>query len=180
MIINFPCGLEYKNFINISTCDELVYELDSAEWIPALIARYDGNDLLKIEHDSARSTAQVTKGFRFKKNNFVEELKEQIRKLIKDRFELSITKFSDYGVSRYPIGSKLSLHADTGAYNTNRLITCILYLKTPKKGGVLSFPEVNVNIQVEKGSLICFYSELKHLVTPIVEGERVAVVFFGE
>lgn len=122
----FPCGFFCKNFFTSEYCDLLREELNDSTWIPALIGKYDGNDYLGNEHDPNISTALVTLNFRFSKELFKPvDLHKRIHNLIVERFKISPDKFSDYGISRYPVGSKLSVHADTGVYNTKRLVTCV-------------------------------------------------------
>jgi len=178
---NFPGGIAINNFFSENSCNLLKTALSEADFVPALVARYNVNELVRVEHDPLRSTALVSKDFIFDESVFnLEEITQAISKIIKDRFNIKISSFSKYGVSKYPKGSKLSPHADTGVYNTNRLITCIMYLDTAEKGGNLTFPQVNVELNVEIGMLVCFYSELIHEVTEIVSGERIAIVLFGE
>ncbi len=103
-----------------------------------------------------------------------------LKELILQRFQIEVNNFSAYGISKYLKGSKLSTHSDTGVYNTKRLITCLLYLKSAEKGGNLIFPEIEKSIDVEPNMLICFYSELKHEVSEIIEGERAVMILFAE
>lgn len=178
----FPCGMVTPNFLTTEVCEKLkacVYE--RATWVPALVAKYDGNDYLGNENDPNISTALVTKEFRFQTAEIdVSAVQSQILSAIEERFGIKPDRFSDYGISKYPTGSKLAPHSDTGVYNTKRLITCIIYLEPAIEGGILNFPEIGHEVIIQTGMLVCFYSELKHEVTEITRGERVALIFFAE
>ena len=181
MYTKFPSGLIVENFFTQEYCNILKEELVQATWIPALVSRYEGSEHLGIEHDSTISTALVTKGYKFNETIFDKNsIFQKVHNFISERFDIVPDSFSEYGISRYPEGSKLSLHADTGVYNTKRLITCIIYIESAINGGDICFPEANKEISVEKGMLLCFYSELKHEVREIISGERIALVFFAE
>lgn len=174
---DFACGFSIDEYFARDTCDVLLQELNSVKWHPALVNRYQGNDLIVTEHDPNRSTALVTKDFQFKSLDY-SALKSNLQSLVKERYHIDAKGFTKYGVSKYPVNSKLSLHADTGVYNTDRLITFVIYLESPSNGGEIEFPEVEMLIKPQKGMLLSFYSELKHSVRMIERGERIALIFF--
>jgi len=177
----FPAGIICDNFMSKKMCQKMIRGLLRSTWTHAFVARYKGSEYVKDEQDLSFSGALVTVDFAFKENEFnLKAYQNYLHQLILDRFDIRINKFSKYGISKYPVGSSLGIHSDTGVYNTERLITCILYLSAANEGGNLCFPEINFEIEIKTGMLVCFYSELKHFVTKITRGERIAMVMFAE
>jgi PKHD-type hydroxylase len=64
----------------------------------------------------------------------------------------------------------------------DRKITAILVLSDPSEytGGSLEFEDGQVYTNIAKGSLITFPSYIRHKVTPVTKGIRVAIVFWAE
>ncbi len=67
---HFPCGLIIKDFIPKEYLNLLYKDLEKAVWVPALVDRYRGNELIRREHDPKRSSALVTKNFTFSSTFF--------------------------------------------------------------------------------------------------------------
>ena len=65
-------------------------------------------------------------------------------------------------------------HADGYDGNTDLAFSMVEYLNDDYEGGEISFPNHNITIKPEKGSLIMFPSQdpFVHEVKPIISGDR--------
>lgn len=177
--IPFPAGIYVPDFAEHGEVERIDRDLSLAEWMPALVGRFSAEGLSGTRHDPAVSTAIVTKRFLSPAIEST-QLRSRITTVVLTRFHLERVRLSEYSFSRYLHGASLALHADSGVYNTRRLVTCLLYLGERFDGGEISFPEVGVEIRPRPGSLLCFYSELRHEVHTVRNGSRTVLVMFAE
>src|SRR5690349_13451857 len=105
-LTHFPGGAYIEGFWDLEYCDVLSNDLSRAIWVPAMVAKYDGNDFKGVVHDEHISTALVSKDFRFNPDIFeLSSLQSQVDQVLSNRFALVPGRYSNYGVSKYPVGS---------------------------------------------------------------------------
>ena len=82
-----------------------------------------------------------------------------------------------YGILKYGEGQKFINHIDDSP-NAIRRISTVYYLNDNYTGGELNFPRFNLTVKPQANQKIIFPSNYiyNHSVSPVVEGERYAVV----
>ena len=85
-----------------------------------------------------------------------------------------------YFYSHMKKGGKNSLHIDNYNEKYSKDYSVILYLTNSYSGGNLVFPEQDLTIKPEPGTLIAFIGteDLKHEVQEVIDGDRVNIIFF--
>ena len=85
-----------------------------------------------------------------------------------------------YFYSHMKKGGKNSLHVDNYNEKYSQDYSVILYLTNSYSGGNLVFPEQNLTIKPEPGTLIAFIGteDLKHEVEEVIDGDRVNIICF--
>jgi hypothetical protein len=82
-----------------------------------------------------------------------------------------------YGVLKYGKGQKFTNHIDDHP-SYHRRISTVYYLNDNYTGGEINFPRFNVTFKPKANQMIVFPSTYvyNHSVSPVIEGERYAVV----
>jgi hypothetical protein len=85
-----------------------------------------------------------------------------------------------YFYSHMKKGGKNSLHVDNYNEKYSKDYSVILYLTNSYSGGNLVFPEQDLTIKPEPGTLIAFIGteDLKHEVEEVIDGDRVNIICF--
>ncbi|MGJ0516897.1 MAG: 2OG-Fe(II) oxygenase [Methylomicrobium sp.] len=177
-----PWNVERANFaviriteaISPEVCSDLLVQAKQhTNWIS--LDRYDETHG-QSDPDSPRRVS-VSSGFRSSWQPT--ELFSEFSEIVKTAWGISLSKFTGYGISHYDQNSKLPLHQDTTG-DDHRLVTFVLYLAVANSGGEIHFPTVELSISPRPMDIVLFPSNLPHMVTPITDGERWIVVWFGE
>lgn len=82
-----------------------------------------------------------------------------------------------YGVLKYGMGQKFTNHIDDHELYHRRVST-VYYLNEDYTGGEINFPRFNITFKPKANQMIIFPSTYvyNHSVSPVIEGERYAVV----
>jgi hypothetical protein len=107
-------------------------------------------------------------------------IKAQIEKVVKDYImeNLIPNGVSEiWSVLKYSKGAEYKGHYDRGP-NAPRTFSMVAMLGSPIKGGELEFPNFNVTIPAEEGSVILFPSNFPylHIAHPVEEGTKYSLV----
>lgn len=95
----------------------------------------------------------------------------------KSMFGCQTTWHDQYGILKYGVGQKFTNHIDDHI-NHHRRISTTFYLNENYEGGEIIFPRFNVKYKPKKNELLVFPSTFvyNHSVSPVLDGERYAVV----
>lgn len=171
-IERFETGiLKIPDFLPKERCEELLEALKShRQWVS--LKEYD-----RDKRETMRSVS-VSKCFSTEtwepRTSF-----EQLQQLVTASSKLKLSGFSQYGASRYCIGDFLGAHRDTDSLLDKRLVTFVAYLNEDFVGGELRFPHLGIHYKPIAGDLVVFLSIFIHLVTPVKQGERYNLTWFG-
>jgi predicted 2-oxoglutarate/Fe(II)-dependent dioxygenase YbiX len=169
-----------QELVSPGDCSEILSSaIKNNRWRPARVGEYSDGRLLRAIEDSSASTAEVTQTFDRDLEIF-NRLRLDVSRLLAKNFGLSVRKFSNLSISRYPPGSFVGRHRDTTTFSTPRMVTVILYLNDEYEGGKLIFPDIGVTYQPAKGDVVLFLSEYFHAVSTVTSGHRYCVIFFAE
>ena len=161
-------------------CDEIVDAAEAMQgWVPARSGIYSDGVLMGIDVYGERRAVKAinwidTEAVWFKNISAI------VNTLAMRQWSITISEFSRCVISKYGTGPGLEDHADTGVYNTNRILTVILYLNSNFSGGEIVFPRQNIEFSPRQGDIVIFFSEYIHAVKPVTHGDRYVLVFFGE
>lgn len=111
---------------------------------------------------------------------FSHSIRYPIEKVVKDYI---VENFIPNGISeiwsvlKYTKGAEYKGHYDHGP-NAPRIFSMVAMLKAPEEGGELEFPNFNVTIPVEEGSVILFPSNFPylHIAHPVESGTKYSLV----
>ena len=114
---------------------------------------------------------------------------------IRDKMHLSVQEVMDRAVKnvtmsghKYPKGSYAAPHSDSSeldgtpnAWQMNKY-ACILYLNANYEGGAIYFPQHDLDVHPEAGSLLVFEGshEFLHGVREITDGDRFTILAFWD
>lgn len=169
-----------KAFWTMDRCAEVVEQLNSrSDWRPAAIGRYQNDEVVESSVDKTfRDVEVLNLDATSVGNPFVE--RSGFLDFVNDEFQCGATRISRSMAAKYSLGSHIRPHKDTGSFDTSRLVTLVLYLNDNYSGGELYFPDLQMSMRPDTGSIIAFYSEFRHGVMKIVNGYRYCVVGFAE
>ena len=172
--LNFAV-IRIPDAINASHCAHLLAEAKAhPKWFS--LGHYDST-LTNTVTSASQREVQVSAGFQGSWEP--SPLLPRLAHIVKSSWGISLEKFSGYGVSRYDTESKLPLHQDT-RHDDGRLITFVLYLSVAKAGGDIQFPTIDLSVASRPGDILLFPSNLPHMVSPISDGDRWVIVWFGK
>lgn len=110
-------------------------------------------------------------------NNLFFESFHSVEEDYKSFYGVDTVWHDTYGVLKYGKGQKFTNHIDDHQLYHRRIST-VYYLNEDYTGGEINFPRFNLNIKPKANQMIMFPSTyiFNHSVSPVIEGERYAVV----
>lgn len=110
-------------------------------------------------------------------NNIFFEHFDPIEKDYMAAYGISLDSHDSYGVLKYGKGQKFSNHIDDHP-SYHRRVSTIYYLNDNYTGGELNFPRFDITFKPKANQMILFPSTYvyNHSVSPVIDGERYAVV----
>jgi len=110
-------------------------------------------------------------------NNLFLEHFDPIEKDYLSNFGIFSTWHDTYGILKYGKGQKFTNHIDDHP-KYHRRISTIYYLNEDYLGGEINFPRFDITLKPKANQMIVFPSTYvyNHSVSPVIEGERYAVV----
>jgi hypothetical protein len=123
-------------------------------------------------------TAQeMTTAFFTMTNNLFFEHFDPIEKDYMSDYGIFTTWHDVYGILKYGKGQKFTNHIDDHP-DYHRRISTVYYLNDDYTGGEINFPRFDITFKPKANQMIVFPSTYvyNHSVSPVIEGERYAVV----
>ncbi len=179
-----PKILVISDFLSSEECDHLI-QLASSQLKRSTVVDDDGATDTKL--DSRRSSEGMF---------LPSDSNDKIVKAIEERI-VTLTHYprergEPLQILRYQIGAEYQPHFDYFSPDTpggavhlqrggQRIVTLIMYLNTPKKGGETIFPTAGVSVTPKKGSAVLFYNctssgktdpRSLHGGAPVLDGEK--------
>lgn len=110
-------------------------------------------------------------------NNLFFENFDPIEKDYMNQYGIFTTWHDMYCVLKYGVGQKFTNHIDDHP-DYHRRISTVYYLNENYTGGEINFPRFNITFKPKANQMIVFPSTYvyNHSVSPVIEGERYAVV----
>lgn len=176
----------FDGFLSQPECDLILDELASAYWQPSLTYQKqpDGEYLNILTPFRVSDTAH--------QEWFSDELKAILNKVeshIQKRFGVAPSHLEHWQATDYCRNGKFDYHLDAGYwgkhYAGERLLTFLLYLNTPQKGGGTHFRAVDTYVDARAGRLLIWNNlfpdgecdcRMIHSATPLLKGKKTTLV----
>jgi len=168
-----------REFIPKAKAAEIVrYALQCDGWVQSASGTYEANELVEQDFSAKQGVFTIRQ---LALNTWSHQPSwDLLRDLIHHTWNIQISRFSDFGLSRYDVNASIDEHQDTGPYNTPRVVTFVLYLNDQFSGGEIVFPRLGIRHKPGCGDLLVFLSEHIHRVDRLIEGQRFCLIWFGE
>jgi len=159
------------------------------EWSAAYVKESSESTVNTSTRDTSIIGIQYLGGI---KDNTIENIKENffinlnniffknfnpIEKHYLAMYGIGSTWHDQYGILKYGVGQKFTNHIDDHP-DFHRRVSSVYYLNDNYTGGELNFPRFNITFKPKANQIILFPSTYvyNHSVSPVIDGERYAVV----
>lgn len=131
----------------------------------------------KGRSEDLSSTSNVNEMFFTSLNNLFFEHFDPIEKDYMLTYKIGSDWHDTYGILKYGPGQQFTNHIDDSP-KYHRRISTVYYLNENYTGGEINFPRFNITFKPKSNQMIVFPSTYvyNHSVSPVIEGERYAVV----
>ena len=180
-------GISYLDgFLSGAECEEILEELSVAFWEPSLTyhKQPDGSYLNHLTPFRVSRTAHQ-EWFSDELNGILSRIEKRFRKL----FSVRPSHLEPWQATDYHRNGKFDYHLDAGYWGNHyageRILTFLLYLNTPARGGRTHFRALDTYIDAEAGRLLvwdnlfpngdCNYKMI-HSGTPLLKGQKTTLV----
>jgi hypothetical protein len=110
-------------------------------------------------------------------NNLFFEHCDPLEQDYKSMYRIDTVWHDTYGILKYGVGQQFTDHVDDHQ-DYHRRVSTVYYLNDNYKGGEINFPRFGITYKPKANQMIVFPSTYvyNHSVSPVIEGERYAVV----
>jgi len=176
----------YDGFVSTSDCARILEELEAAFWQRSLTYTQQHNTTYKNTLTTFRvSQTAHQEWFGTQLNFILAQIDERLNALL----GISPDHLEPWQATKYSVGGKFDYHHDAGYWADDdageRMLTLLINLMTPKKGGGTHFRALDVYVEAKEGRLLvwnnlfpngnCNYSMI-HSSTPVERGKKVTLV----
>ncbi len=173
-------------FLSGDECREILQELDFAFWRPSLTytKQPDGKYLDLLCPLRVSRTAHI-----YWFTSELRALMDKVDRRLQQEFGVDPVCLEDWQATDYAPGGKFDYHLDAGYwadhYAGDRILTFLLYLNTPLKGGATSFRALDQTVQPKEGRLLVWRNlfpdgspdaRMIHSGTPLIKGRKTTLV----
>lgn len=132
------------------------------------------NYLGKIDDTLSQNIAET---FFINLNNIFFENFDRVEKNYMSTYGIGSEWHDSYGILKYGEGQQFTNHIDDHP-SYHRRVSTVYYLNDNYEGGEINFPRFNITFKPKANQMIVFPSTYvyNHSVSPVVQGERYAVV----
>lgn len=175
-----------EDFISRHECRLILQELEFAVWRPSLtyMLQEDGTRRDVLSPLRVSETAQ--------QKWFSDDLQEMLT-LIEGRLQtlvdLEVANMEFWQATTYPNNGMFYYHLDAGYwdnhYAADRILTFLLYLTTPRKGGGTHFRALDKGIEAKSGRLVIWNNlfangncnhQMIHSSVPLLKGTKITLI----
>jgi len=185
--IGLPRPLCLDGFLSNGECSSILRELEFTLWRPSLTyqKQEDGEyrDVLNVPFRVSETAYQEW---------FSDELNAQlaqIEKRLQTLIDFDSSYLEPWQATSYALNGHFNYHLDAGYWENHfagdRILTFLIYLTTPKKGGSTHFRALDIDIRAKAGRLVVWNNlfpdggcdhRMTHSGAPLLEGEKTTLV----
>jgi prolyl 4-hydroxylase len=173
-------------FVSEAKCRDILEELKYVPWQPSLTYRQqvDGSRRNQLTENRVSETAHQ-KWFGSRLNTLLRQIELRLQRL----FALEIANLEYWQATNYQRHGKFDYHLDAGYWSAHyageRILTFLLYLDTPLKGGGTHFRALDINVESRAGRLLVWENlfpngncnhRMIHSATPVLSGQKTTLV----
>ena len=173
-------------FLSEAKCRDILEELKYVPWQPSLTYRQqaDGSRRNQLTENRLSETAHQ-EWFGGRLNSMLRQIEKRLERL----FSLETPNLEYWQATNYQRHGKFDYHLDAGYWGTHyageRILTFLLYLNTPLKGGGTHFRALDVNVESKAGRLLVWENlfpngdcnhRMIHSATPVLSGRKTTLV----
>lgn len=176
---NLPVGFEIHPDL-IQNCEEVIEYLDAKQLWRSSVQIIDS---LSVVDDKRTSATAFVNMFDFRNPECIYRMNKSVWENINDyasHWQVSFSDIEPFSVQRYEIGQQYGFHSDDGPQH-HRVISGLVYLNTVDEGGETYFPEFDLKIKPQQGTLVVFPSNFiyRHAALPPISGEKYAAAYWA-
>jgi prolyl 4-hydroxylase len=176
----------YDRFLSMRDCARILEELETAFWQPSLTYTQQNDMTFKNLLTPFRvSQSAHQEWFGTDLNLILAKIDERLNVL----FDVSPDHLEPWQATKYSTGGKFDYHHDAGYWADDpageRMLTFLINLTTPQKGGGTHFRALDVYVEAKAGRLLvwnnifpdgnCDYRMI-HSSTPVERGKKITLV----
>jgi hypothetical protein len=119
----------------------------------------------------------ISETFFINLNNLLFENFDPIEKDYMSTYGIGSEWHDQYGILKYGVGQKFTNHIDDHP-SYHRRVSTVYYLNDNYEGGEINFPRFSITFKPKANQMLIFPSTYvyNHSVSPVIQGERYAVV----
>ena len=174
------------DFLSETKCRDILEELKYVAWQPSLTYRKqaDGSRRNQLTEHRVSETAHQ-EWFGGKLNTMLRQIEMRLQRL----FAVESANLEYWQATNYRRHGKFDYHLDAGYWSTHyageRILTFLLYLNTPLKGGGTHFRALDVSVESKVGRLLVWENlfpngncnhRMIHSATPLLSGRKTTLV----
>lgn len=150
-------------FLTEAECELALDELELAVWQPSMVyVRHDDGIYRDIMSPLRVSETAQQRWF----GDPLKQLLERVEERIHDLFEVDPADLETWQATTYPYGGTFYYHLDAGYwdghYAGDRILTFLVYLTTPRRGGGTRFRALDVDVPAKAGRLLVWNNLFPH------------------
>ncbi len=174
------------NFVSPAECAAILEELEVVPWQPSLTYTRQETGQYK----------DVLTGFRVSETGYQDWFSDQLHSILRGLesrlqtlFPLDTANLELWQATNYPRNGKFDYHLDAGYWQDHRagerMLTFLLYLTTPAKGGGTHFRALDVYVEARAGRLLVWQNlfpsgacdhRMIHSSVPLLKGRKTTLV----
>lgn len=173
-------------FLSEAECNNVLEELEVALWQPSLIYRKQADGIYRNELSPLRVSETAPQDFF---SNRLKGMLRRIEKRLQRLVDCEISNLETWQATNYPRKGKFYYHLDSGYWNGHhagdRILSFLLYLNTPLKGGGTHFRALDVYVEARAGRLLVWDNlfpngdcnhRMIHSSVPLLKGKKTTLV----
>jgi prolyl 4-hydroxylase len=174
------------NFLTQEKCDQILKELEFVPWHSSLTYQReaDGNRRNHLTNDRVSESAHH-EWFTGRLNVMIRQIENRLKTL----FGAEREDLEYWQATNYSHNGKFDYHLDAGYWNNHyagdRILSFLLYLNTPVRGGQTHFRALDVEVEAKAGRLLVWENlfpngycnhRMIHSARPLLKGKRTTLV----
>jgi prolyl 4-hydroxylase len=173
-------------FLSEDECTNILDELEVAFWQPSLTyMKQKDHTYRDVLSPYRMSETAHQEWFSPQLNAMLRRIEKRLQTL----FDLDTANLEYWQATNYPRKGKFDYHLDAGYWSEHhageRILTFLLYLNTPLKGGGTHFRALDVNVEGRSGRLLVWDNlfpngnsnhSMIHSATPLLIGKKTTLV----
>jgi prolyl 4-hydroxylase len=178
--------LVLDGFLSRDTCARVLTELDGALWQPSPTYKKQADGSYRnVVTDFRTSETAHQEWFSAPLKSALAQVERRLGAL----FDVTAPALEAWQATRYRHRGKFDYHLDAGYweghYAGDRILTFLLYLDTPRRGGGTHFRALDVHIEARAGRLLVWHNlfpnggcdhRMIHSSTPLLAGHKTTLV----